>query len=347
MNDFDLFSLPEEAPHEQVSSFWDAPTGLRAIVAIHSTRRGPAFGGCRMWQYPSESDALRDALRLSHGMSLKNALAGLPFGGGKAVLLRPQAPLDRHRLFQAFGRMVESLNGRYITAEDVGSTTSDMIAVREETSYVSGIAHEQGFGGDPSPMTALGVYGAIDEAVRRILHRPLGEARVAVQGLGAVGMALCRHLHDAGARLTVADIDPARVEHAVAAFSASAEAPDRILTVDCEVLAPCALGGVLSPLTVPRIQARIIAGAANNQLLTPAEGDALHARGVVYLPDFLVNAGGIISAAYEYGGSGSTEKVLREVGRIRERVVQLLEQPGAEPLHRVAERWARERLRPC
>lgn len=324
--------------------FTDAATGMRAVVAVHSTALGPAFGGCRLWTYPHEQPALTDALRLAAGMSLKNALAGLPFGGGKAVLLRPEGEFDRRALFGSFARCVASLQGRYITAEDVGSTTADMRIVQQHTPFVSGIPRTGAFGGDPSPKTAYGVFVAIEEAVRQQLHRSLAGVTVAVQGLGAVGAALCDYLHGAGARLVVADVEPRRASDVAARTGAQVLPADQILSAPADVLAPCALGGVLNADTVPRLQAAIVAGAANNQLAGREDGDRLHKRGVLYLPDFLVNAGGIISVAREYLGSGEENAVMEEVARIRNRVAELLERAGAGPTARTAEDWARERL---
>ncbi|MBV7482220.1 Glu/Leu/Phe/Val dehydrogenase [Bordetella sp. BOR01] len=346
-NDSTLLSLPGERPHEQVSMFCDERSGLTAIIAIHNTLRGPAFGGCRVWSYSNESEALRDALRLSHGMSLKNALAGLPFGGGKAVILKPSGPFDRQRLFQAFGTRVDTLAGHYITAEDVGSTIADMRAVQQQTRFVSGIPRDNAFGGDPSPRTAFGVFLAIDEAVYRVLKRPLDKVTVAVQGLGAVGMSLCKHLYAAGARLVVSDLDQARVQYARSTYSAEPVGVDHILAAPCDVLAPCALGGVLNSSTVPEIKAAIVAGASNNQLFAAAVGDALQARGILYLPDFLINAGGIISAAHEYLGRSDDERVELEISRIRQRVAELLDRSNDEAPFRVAQRWAEDLLRQC
>jgi leucine dehydrogenase len=342
-----LFGLPEQAPQEKLLLAADAQTGLRAILAVHSTARGPAFGGCRFWSYDNELAALNDALRLSQGMSLKNALADLPFGGGKAVIIKPQGDFDRAALFAAFGRAVQSLNGAYITAEDVGTTTADMRGMQAETSFVSGIPRDGAFGGDPSPKTAYGVFVAIDEGARRVLGRAsLEGTRVAIQGLGAVGWHLAEYLHQAGAKLVVADIDAAKVARAQAQFGALAVGIHEIIAADADVLAPCALGAALNAQSVPAIQARLIAGAANNQLATPADGDALQARGIAYLPDYLVNAGGIISVAREYRGEGEEAAVMAEVGRIRERVAELLERVRVENSTpaRVADAWARSKL---
>jgi leucine dehydrogenase len=348
-----LFGLPDEPPHERVLLVADPATQLKAILAVHSTARGPAFGGCRFWHYGSETAALTDALRLAQGMSLKNAMADLPFGGGKAVILKPagwrDAPQEREALFAAFGRAVQSLGGAYITAEDVGTTTADMRVVQRQTPFVSGIPRDGAFGGDPSPKTAWGVFVAIEAGVQQHLKRSsLADVRVAIQGLGAVGMHLAQFLHDAGARLLVADVNPARVEEARARFGAEAVAVERILAADCDVLAPCALGAVLNAETVPAVRARIVAGAANNQLATPADGDALHGRGVLYLPDYLVNAGGIISVAREYRNEGEEKAVMAEVSRIRERVLALLERiaTSGETPARAADAWARSKLRP-
>ncbi|RZJ24282.1 MAG: Glu/Leu/Phe/Val dehydrogenase, partial [Haliea sp.] len=280
-----LFGL-DGGSHECVHWVSDHATGLRAIIAIHNTARGPAFGGCRMRRYASEEEALSDALRLSQGMSLKNALADLPFGGGKAVIMAPAGDFDRQALFTAFGRAVDGLGGRYITAEDVGTTTDDMKTLRRVTAHVSGIPRTDAFGGDPSPKTALGVFVSIEEAVRRHLKRPgLAGTTVAVQGLGAVGAHLCGLLHQAGAQLLVADVNAARVLDMQARFGATPVPVEEVCALKVDVLAPCALGAVIDEGSIPRLQAQIVAGAANNQLATPADGKRIHQRGILYLPD--------------------------------------------------------------
>jgi leucine dehydrogenase len=342
-----LFGLPEQAPHERVLLATDPASDLKAILAVHSTARGPAFGGCRLWHYDSEFAGLNDALRLSQGMSLKNALADLPFGGGKAVILKPAGAFDRGALFAAFARAVESLGGAYITAEDVGTTTTDMRSMLSLTQYVSGIPREGAFGGDPSPKTAWGVFVSIQAGARLVLGRSgLDGVRVALQGLGAVGWHLAEYLQQAGAKLVVADVDSAKVERAVAQFGARAVGVAEILAADVDVLAPCALGAALNARSIPTLRARLIAGAANNQLATPADGDALQARGICYLPDYLVNAGGIISVAREYRGEGEEQAVMAEVGRIAERVEELLQrvQRADSTPARVADDWARSKL---
>jgi leucine dehydrogenase len=347
-----LFGLPDEPPHERVLLVADPASGLKAILAVHSTARGPAFGGCRFWNYSDEASALTDALRLAQGMSLKNAMADLPFGGGKAVILKPAGwrndAAEREALFAAFGRAVQSLQGAYITAEDVGTTTADMRVVQQNTSHVSGIPRDGAFGGDPSPKTAWGVFVAIEAGVKRHLQRSsLDGVRVAIQGLGAVGMHLARFLHDAGAKLVVADVNPPRVDEARARFGAEVLPVDQILSAEADVLAPCALGAVLNSASIPTLRSRIVAGAANNQLATPADGDALHARGILYLPDYLVNAGGIVSVAREYRGEGEEKAVMAEVSRIRERVLELLDRASAsgQTPARASDAWARSKLR--
>ena len=342
-----LFGLPDQAPHERVLLAADPVTGLKAILAVHSTARGPAFGGCRFWSYDNELAALNDALRLSQGMSLKNALANLPFGGGKAVILKPQGDFDRPALFAAFGRAVQSLQGAYITAEDVGTTTADMKGMLAHTQYVSGIPRDGAFGGDPSPKTAYGVFVSIDEGVKRVLGRDsLEGVRVALQGLGAVGWHLAEYLHRAGAKLVVADVNAEKVARAQAELGATAVSVTEILAADVDVVAPCALGATLNAQSIPALKARLIAGAANNQLAPAADGDALQARGITYLPDYLVNAGGIISVAREFRNEGEESAVMAEVGQIRGRVAELLDRvkaSGQTPA-READAWARSLL---
>lgn len=342
-----FFSLPHQAPHERVLIAADAESGLRTMIAVHSTARGPSFGGCRLWAYENDLAAHHDAMRLSQGMSMKNALAGLPFGGGKAVIVKPKGDFDRAKLFAAFARAVDSLQGAYITAEDVGTTTADMRGVQSLTKFVSGIPREGAFGGDPSPKTAWGVFVSIQAGAKAVLGRSdLQGLRVAIQGLGAVGWHLAEFLHQAGAKLVVADIDAAKTAKAAAQFGAEVLPVERILAAECDVLAPCALGASLSATTIPTLKAKIICGAANNQLALPADGDALQARGIVYLPDYLVNAGGIISVAREYRNEGEEKAVMAEVSRIAERVQELLARiktsgrtPAAE-----ADAWAQSLL---
>lgn len=280
---------------ERVVAFRNDPARLSGVIAIHSLARGPGSGGCRLWQYATPTLGLEDALRLAKGMSFKNALADLPLGGAKAIVqFSPDA--DRELLFSAFGDVVERLGGAYVTAEDVGTTVSDMQIVAGRTRHVSGIA-----GGDPSPWTALGVYLAMREAVLLQMGRAsLSGLTIAVQGVGNVGRALCRLIRRDGGNLVIADVNATNLRLAQHEFDASVERPEDIHATDCHVFAPCALGAALNPKTIPQIQASIICGAANNQLATRADADQLQARGIFYAPDYLVNAGGIINVAAEY-----------------------------------------------
>lgn len=320
-----FFGLPHQAPHERVLIAADAASGLRTLIAVHSTARGPAFGGCRLWAYENDLAAHHDALRLSQGMSFKNALAGLPFGGGKAVIVKPKGEFSREQLIAAFARAVDSLQGAYITAEDVGTTTADMRVVQQHTAYVSGIPRDGAFGGDPSPKTAWGVFVSIQAGAKAVLGRAdLQGLKVAIQGLGAVGWHLAEFLHQAGAQLIVADIDSSKTSRARELFGATVLPVEQILAADCDVLAPCALGASLSAQSIPTLKAKLVCGAANNQLALPADGELLANRGIAYLPDYLVNAGGIISVAREYRGEGEEQAVMAEVSRIGERVIELL-----------------------
>ncbi|MFM0658437.1 Glu/Leu/Phe/Val dehydrogenase dimerization domain-containing protein [Paraburkholderia sediminicola] len=322
-----LFDLDGEPAHEKILFVSDPVTSLRAIIAVHNTTRGPAFGGCRMWQYENDGQALQDALRLSHGMSLKNAMADLPYGGGKAVIIRNDRQLNRKEMFQAFGRAVQSLGGQYITGEDVGTTVDDMLAIQSVSPYASGIPRAGQFGGNPSPKTALGVYAAIGRATSLIFGATsLDGVSVAVQGLGAVGWDLCERLHAAGCKLIVADIDASRVEAATKIFGATAADVSDIVTQQVDVFAPCALGAVLDAPTIARMECKLVAGAANNQLATTDDAERLHLRGIHYLPDYVVNAGGIISCVREYEGGVDDASVDQEVVRIADRTASLIEE---------------------
>jgi len=343
-----LFGIQGDPSHERIVLATDADSGLQAIIAVYSTARGPAFGGCRYWQYASEHEALNDALRLSQGMAFKNALADLPFGGGKAVILRRPETLDRTKLFKAFGRMVQSLDGVYLTAEDVGTTAGDMRAVQSETRYVSGIPRAADvYGGNPSPRTAYGVFVGLMAAVETALGRnTLEGVSVAVQGLGSVGWDLCERLHQAGAQLIVADIDAHKTALAQQLFNARVVTTAEIVGVEADVFAPCALGGSITAAVAAQCRFKVIAGGANNQLMSLAEGDVLHGRGIFYAPDFLVNAGGIISCVREYQGSAEEPAVLAEVALIGLRVIELayrVAATGVAPA-RAAVEWAREKM---
>ncbi|MCO5792571.1 MAG: Glu/Leu/Phe/Val dehydrogenase [Blastomonas sp.] len=328
-NDVTDLALATALP-ERVVKLEDLDFGLEGVIVLHSTALGPAAGGCRFWHYPDRAGAHRDALRLAAGMSAKNALAGLPLGGGKAVIRVPEGGFDRKALFSAFGRAVEHLGGNYVTAEDVGTGIADMAAVRSQTRHVAGLAAQPGYpGGDPSPHTARGVFEAMKVAVAHRLERPLSDVTVAVQGLGNVGFNLCRLLHDAGARLIVCEPRSDVAARAAALFSAEIARCSSIYEAKADVFAPCALGGILDHQTVTRLSAKIVCGAANNQLADPAVGKVLADRDVLYAPDYLVNAGGIINVAGEYLGWLPSE-VDRRIGDIAPRLQALLDRARDE-----------------
>jgi leucine dehydrogenase len=341
-----IFSNADFDNHEGVHAFFDAPSGLKGFVAVHSTALGPAFGGCRMWPYKTEAEALRDALRLSQGMSYKNALAGIPYGGGKAVIIGDPRRDKSDAMFEAYGRVIDGLGGQYLTAEDVGINVEDMQIVGRRTRYVSGIAKEGRMaGGDPSPITAFGVFQGLRAAVHSALGRDTLEGlRVAVQGIGNVGYNLCKHLHEAGATLKVADVYQPNLDRAQADFDAEVIAPDAILFQDVDVLAPCALGAVLNEATIPRITAVVVAGAANNQLALESDGERLMARGILYAPDYVINSGGIIAVASEYEGGRPESDIRAQAERIYERTLAIFERANAEgkPPGDIADDMARE-----
>ncbi|MGI2109218.1 Glu/Leu/Phe/Val dehydrogenase dimerization domain-containing protein [Shewanella frigidimarina] len=295
--------------HEQVVFCHDKQSGLKAIIAVHNTNLGPAVGGCRMWNYQSDDEALTDVLRLSRGMTYKNALAGLTMGGGKAVIIADPKTTDREALFLAFGRFVNSLGGKYYSAEDVGVSTSDIMIASRETEFVAGL---EGKSGDPSPLTALGTYLGIKAAVK---HQrgvdSLKGIKVSVQGVGHVGYYLCKHLHNAGAELIVTDIHQASLDRVATEFGATVVAPQDIYTQDVDVYAPCALGATLNDTTLPLLKATIVAGCANNQLAEVRHGEKLKQMGILYAPDYVINAGGIINVSFEknYDAAASTAKV--------------------------------------
>lgn len=324
MNHFDN---PAFDDHEGVHHFFDRRSGLRAIVAIHSTRLGPAAGGCRRWHYANDESALGDALRLSRGMTYKNALAGIPFGGGKCVLLCEPGESKSPMSFRALGAAIDSLGGRYITAEDVGVSARDMCEVKKRTDYVAGLPQAHGeVGGDPSPWTALGVALCIGTAARRALGTDtLQGTTIAVQGVGHVGFHLCRLLAEAGARLIVADVNPDNVKRAVELCGARAVSPGQILFQRADILAPCALGAVLNARTIPGLRCRVVAGAANNQLETAEDARRLQAQGILFAPDYVINAGGIVCVAREYLGGCSPQQLADEIRRIPDRLEAILE----------------------
>ena len=344
-----MFDHPDYDGHEKVLMAEDAETGLKTIIAIHSTALGAAAGGCRLWAYDNGNAALSDALRLSRGMSYKNAMANLPMGGGKAVICGPVKPENRTALMQAFGRAVDSLNGQYITAEGVGVSVADMEIVRTQTRFVGGLAGGDGkSGGDPSPFTARGVRVGIEAAVKAQLGRSdLAGLKVAVQGLGHVGMYLCEELFGLGANLIVADIDPARVSEAQMRFGAMGVSTDDILTQAVDIVAPCALGGTISEYAARYVRASIVAGAANNQLATAEAGRILGERGVLYAPDYVINAGGIIMVQAELSGDNDTAAVTARVDAIGPRLDAIFARAKSENVitNEVADAMARDKLR--
>lgn len=313
----------ETEGHELVAHFYDKPTGLKAIIAVHSTKLGPALGGCRVWPYESEEAALEDVLRLSKGMTYKSAAMGLPLGGGKAVIIADPRTDKTPELFEAFGRAVQSLGGRYITAEDVGTSPEDLLAVRRATEYVVGLP---GASGDPSPVTAYGVFSGMKACLEYVFGSDDFTGRtVAVQGLGSVGMHLCTHLYEAGAQLIVSDIRQERIDEAVRRFGARPVSPDAIFDVECDVFAPCALGAVLNDDTIPRLKVKIVAGSANNQLAETRHGDMLKERDILYAPDFIINGGGVINVYHELiPGGYDRERVLQRVAQIRDQVAETI-----------------------
>ena len=335
--------------HESVSFFHDEESGLRSIIAIHSTALGPAAGGCRMWPYTSEDAALEDVLRLSRGMSFKNAMAGLPFGGGKSVILGDSQRDKSEPLLRAFGRCVERLGGRYVTAEDVGISEGDVEILARETRHVSGRRQRGGAaGGNPAPKTAFGVFLGMRAAVELKLGRTSLEGlKVAVQGVGQVGYHLCKLLRNAGATLVVADVRAENAARAAQEFGARVVSADEVLFEAVDVIAPCALGAVLTHENVARLQAPVIAGAANNQLATDEVGTELLRRGILYAPDYVVNAGGIVSAGLEYLGGHDEREVWSRVNGIYETTRLVLIQALREerPSNQVADELATHRIR--
>lgn len=339
-----IHAFPDDDFQERLHVINDAETGVTGIIAIHSTAIGPAAGGCRLWHYETQPELVKDAIRLARGMSYKNAIAGLPFGGGKAVIQRPEGEFDRATVFRVFGEAVAQLKGAYITAEDVGTTTADMRAVRRQTPYVAGLEVSDGMaGGDPSPWTALGVFESMKAAAQDVLKFDLSDATVAIQGIGNVGSRLCRLLKQSGATLIVADVDEARAAALARELDAKQVGIDEILGVEADVLAPCALGGVLNADTIPHLRVRLVCGGANNQLATEADGQALLDRGILYAPDYVVNAGGIINVSAEYLGETS-DQVAGRVGRIASRLLDILQASVNEqvPPGIMADRIARQ-----
>ncbi len=314
-----IFDTMASLGHEQLVLCVDEGAGYRGIIAIHDTTLGPALGGTRFWNYASDEEAIIDSLRLARGMSYKNAVAGLNLGGGKSVIIGDNRVTNREMILRAHGRYDESLGGRYVTAEDVGTTTADMDFVHMETEYVAGLANKSG---DPSPVTAHGVFRAIEASAKQKWGSALLKGKtITVQGLGNVGTYLCRELHAAGAKLIVSDIRPERVKQAVAEFGATAVEGDAIYSAKADIFAPCALGAILNDDTIPMLKVEVVCGGANNQLLEPAKhGEALEKRGILYAPDFVANAGGVINVYSELAG-WTRERALRKADEIYDTIL--------------------------
>ena len=325
-----VFEHPEFDAHEQIVFCNDKKSGLQAIIAIHNVNRGPALGGCRRWAYATGEEALTDVLRLSRGMTYKAALAELPFGGGKSVILAPeheQSADERSALYAAMGRFVETLGGRYTAAEDVGTSVEDVETMGQNTRHIAGVP--AGGGGDPSPATAYGTMHGIKAAVRHKLGTDsLGDVCIAVQGLGHVGFNLCRYLAAEGARLIVSDINEEAVARAVRDLDARAVATDEIVAAEADVFAPCALGAVIDDASIETLKAKIVAGSANNQLAERRHGEALRERGVLYAPDYVINGGGLINISYESQIAGAPydkAKAYAHIARIGDTLTQIFE----------------------
>ncbi|MCW2239893.1 Glu/Leu/Phe/Val dehydrogenase dimerization domain-containing protein [Azospirillum canadense] len=346
-----LFDHPDFDGHEQVVFCADPESGLRAIIAVHDTMLGPSLGGCRMWPYASDAEALRDVLRLSRGMTYKSALAGLPLGGGKSVIIGNPRTDKTEALLRAMGRNVERLGGRYIVAEDSGTGVPDIKTMAQETTHVSGVVEKTtGTGGtrsgDPSPSTAYGVFVGLKAAVRHRLNRTdLEGLTVAIQGVGSVGGHLAHFLRDAGATLWVTDINAEQARRVAESVGATAVAPDAIFDLDVDVFAPCALGAVLNDDTIARLTSPVVAGAANNQLAEERHGQMLSDRGILYAPDYVINAGGVIDVYYERAGYDH-ERVMRHVESIADTLTEIFARADAErrPTAAVADGMARQKV---
>ena len=340
-----IFGATGDGGHEQVLFARDGESGLHAIIAVHSTVLGPALGGTRFYPYESEEDAFADALRLSRTMTRKNAAAGLDFGGGKGVILGDPRSVKSERLLRAYGRAVDSLGGAFVTAEDVGTTMADMETIRRETAFVAGTGRDAGGSGDPSPTTARGLLAAMRGAARILWGSPdLSGRHVVVQGTGKVGGGLCRLLAAAGVRLTIADVNEEAIGRLAPELGADVAAPDKVHAVECDIFAPCALGGALNSGTVPALRCAAIIGSANNQLASDALAADLAARDILYVPDFIVNAGGVVNLSEEVGREYHRERANRRVDGIEAVVVDLLERArdaGVTPLAEAIDRAER------
>ncbi|MDM5315975.1 branched-chain amino acid dehydrogenase [Fictibacillus sp. b24] len=342
----EIFKYMETYDYEQMVICQDKQSGLKAIICIHDTTLGPALGGTRMWTYETEDAAIEDALRLARGMTYKNAAAGLNLGGGKTVIIGDPKKDKNEEMFRAFGRYIQGLNGRYITAEDVGTTVEDMDLIYQETPFVTGVSPAFGSSGNPSPVTAYGVYRGMKAAAMEAFGTDSLEGKViAVQGVGHVAYTLCKHLHEEGASLIVTDINKEAVQRAVEDFGARAVEIDDIYSVDCDIFAPCALGAIINDDTISKIKAKVVAGAANNQLKETRHGDALHEMGIVYAPDYVINAGGVINVADELNGY-NRDRAMKKVETIYDNIASVIEISKRDniPTYLAADRLAEERI---
>jgi leucine dehydrogenase len=338
-----VFDHSEYDNHEQVLFCRDREAGLFAIIAIHDTTLGPAAGGCRMWPYASVDDAVTDVLRLSQAMSYKNALAGLPLGGGKSVIIGDPNQDKNERLLTSFARFVQRLGGQYYTAEDIGIGINDVEVLARESDYVFGLATT----GDPSPFTARGCFEGIRAAVKHKLGRDsLDGLKVAVQGVGNVGRFVCKNLHEAGAELIIADVNPEAAAYAVEYFGAKVAAPDEIYSQDVDIFSPCAMGGVLNDDTIPQLKASIVAGVANNQLAEAHHGQLLHDRGILYTPDYVINAGGMLNASGDIFGQYDVNQVMERVTGLYDATLRIFEiaQQEGRLTSEVADDLARQKI---
>ncbi len=342
----EIFTKLKEKSHEQIVFFREQTSGLRAIVAIHDTTLGPAIGGVRMWQYPNEDEAIEDALRLSRAMTYKAAGAGVNFGGGQSVVIGDPKKDKSESLFRAFGRFIDSLGGRYIAAEDVGTTVEDMDCIRMETRFVVGIPSSRGGSGDPSPMCAYGIVKGM-EACWIIVEGSddLRGVRVCVQGLGNVGSRVATMLSERGCDLVVADVDADAVKRVEEKCNVEVVPPEEIYDVECDIFSPCALGGIINDETVDRLRCKVVAGAANNQLADERHGLILHERGILYAPDYIINAGGLINVADEIYGY-DRERALRKTAAIKEVLLKIFRSARDEniPTNVAADRFAERRI---
>lgn len=338
-----IFEYLEKYDYEQLVFCQDRATGLKAIIGIHDTTLGPALGGTRIWDYETEEEAIMDVLRLSRGMTYKNSAAGLNLGGGKAVIMGDFKKIKSEELFRTFGRFVEGLGGRYITAEDMNVGTQDMAYINDETDYCVGL---EGKSGNPSPVTSFGVFRGIEAGAEEVWgSTDLDGKVVAVQGLGAVGYGVCEYLHKAGAKLIVTDIRKESIDRVVNDFGATAVEPDEIYGVECDIFTPCAMGAIINDFTIDKLKCKLVAGSANNQLAEPRHGDMLVEKGILYIPDYVINSGGVINVYEEIKGYNA-ERAMARASNIFNIVKQIIEISKTEniPTYEAADRMAEQRI---